>query len=78
MTASETSSDPLVAQLLPVVVHEVNNATQLLVGLKAMLEIPGGEALFAARPMTWRRASSRMADLGLAMAMLATAAGGTC
>ena len=49
MTASDSSSDPLVAQLLPVVVHEVNNATQLLVGLKAMLQIPGGDALFAAR-----------------------------
>lgn len=75
MTASETSSDPLVAQLLPVVVHEVNNATQLLVGLKAMLEIPGGEALFASRANDLASASTRMADLGFAMAILATAAG---
>ena len=75
MTASETSSDPLVAHLLPVVVHEVNNATQLLVGLKAMLEIPGGEALFAARANDLAATSVRMSDLGFAMAVLATAAG---
>ena len=75
MTPSETTSDPLVARLLPVVVHEVNNATQLLVGLKAMLEIPGGEALFASRANDLASASTRMADLGLAMAILATAAG---
>ena len=75
MTASDSSSDPLVAQLLPVVVHEVNNATQLLVGLKAMLQIPGGDALFAARADDLASTSTRMGDLGLAMAILATAAG---
>lgn len=75
MTASDSSRDLLVAQLLPVVVHEVNNATQLLVGLKAMLEIPGGDALFAARVDDLASTSTRMGDLGLAMAILATAAG---
>lgn len=75
MTAPKTSSDPLVARLLPLVVHEVNNTTQLLVGLKAMLEIPGGDELFAARANDLAQSSTRMGDLGLAMAMLATAAG---
>ena len=75
MTAAETSSDPLVARLLPVVVHEVNNATQFLVGLKAMLEIPGGDALFASRANDLASTSARMGDLGLAMAILATASG---
>lgn len=75
MSDTETSSDPLVARLLPAVVHEVNNATQLLVGLKAMLEIPGGDRLFAARANDLASTSTRMGDLGFAMAVLATAAG---
>lgn len=70
-----TSSDLLVARLLPAVVHEVNNATQLLVGLKALLAIPGGEAMFASRADDLGRTSHRMGDLGFAMAVLATAAG---
>lgn len=75
MSAQEASSDPLVAALLPAVVHEVNNATQLLVGLKAMLEIPGGDALFASRANDLAATSTRMSDLGFAMAVLATASG---
>ncbi len=61
--------------LLPVLLHEVNNTTQLLVGLRALLELPGGEALFAQRAGDLARASDAMYDLGFALAVVATAGG---
>lgn len=63
------------AKLLPALLHDVNNATQLLVGLKAMLEIPGGESMFAKRVDDLARTSARMDDLGFALAVLSTAGG---
>jgi len=72
---STSTSDPVAKVLLPVLVHEVNNTTQLLVGLRALLDIPGGEALFAERTDDLARASQRMDELGFALAVLATANG---
>lgn len=73
--AETTTSDPVSRLLLPVLVHEVNNATQLLVGLRALLDLPGGEALFAQRADELARTSLRMEELGFALAVLATSNG---
>lgn len=68
-------SDPLTRALLPVLVHEVKGATQLLVGLRSILDVPGGEALFEKRTPDLGHTSDRMHELGFAMAVLATASG---
>ncbi|QDV07349.1 hypothetical protein Poly30_28730 [Planctomycetes bacterium Poly30] len=70
-----TPSDPTARVLLPVLLHEVNNATQLLVGLRAILELPGGEAMFNSRADDLGRTSAMMDDLGFALAVVATAGG---
>ncbi|MEM9379254.1 MAG: hypothetical protein AAGB93_04820 [Planctomycetota bacterium] len=69
------TSDPVARTLIPVLVHEVNNTTQLLVGLRALLDLPGGEDLFSKRADELARASEQMNDLGFALAVLATANG---
>jgi len=69
------SSDPLTKALLPVLVHEVKGATQLLVGLRSILDVPGGEALFEKRAPDLSETSERMHELGFAMAVLSTANG---
>jgi hypothetical protein len=68
-------ADPTARVLLPVLLHEVNNATQLLVGLRAILELPGGEAMFNSRADDLARTSAMMDDLGFALAVVATAGG---
>ena len=70
-----STSDPVARTLIPVLVHEVNNTTQLLVGLRALLDLPGGEELFSKRADELARASQQMDDLGFALAVLATANG---
>lgn len=76
-SAGEPSAqaDPTARVLLPVLLHEVNNATQLLVGLRAILELPGGEAMFNSRADDLARTSAMMDDLGFALAVVATAGG---
>lgn len=73
--AASSPSDPVARVLLPVLLHEVNNATQLLVGLRAILELPGGEAMFNSRADDLGRTSHMMNDLGFALAVVATAGG---
>ena len=73
--AASKTSDPVARVLLPVLLHEVNNATQLLVGLRAILELPGGEAMFNSRADDLGRTSHMMDDLGFALAVVATAGG---
>jgi hypothetical protein len=73
--AAASTSDPVARVLLPVLLHEVNNATQLLVGLRAILELPGGEAMFNSRADDLGRTSHMMDDLGFALAVVATAGG---
>lgn len=41
--------DPYLRAALPALVHRVNNATQILTGLNALLSLPGGAELFATR-----------------------------
>ena len=50
--------DPCVQALMPVLLHELNNQTQLLTGLRAVLDMGGAEDLFAARADDLVRAAS--------------------
>ena len=61
--------------LLPVLIHEMNNGTQLLVGFRSLLDLPGGEVLFAQKAGELAAGSSRLEDLGFALAVLSTAGG---
>lgn len=69
-------SDPLAEALLPVLVHKLGNATQLLTGLNAMLQLDGGEELFQSRSNDLSRCSITLNDLGWAMAVVGSGAGG--
>lgn len=69
------SGDFVSKALLPILLHEVNNATQLLVGLRALLGLPGGDKMFAKRADDLARTSRTMDDLGFALAVLSTAGG---
>ena len=67
--------DPLARALMPVVLHRMANATQLLAGLEAVLAMEGGEALFEERADDLARASLDVEDLGWVMAVLGSAVG---
>jgi len=67
--------DPLVGGLLPVLLHEFNNQTQLLTGLRAVLELGGGDSLFYERADDLARAGDRTRDLGYILAVLGSALG---
>ncbi|MEL6430923.1 MAG: hypothetical protein AAFZ87_12550 [Planctomycetota bacterium] len=69
------TSDPVTRALLPALLHEINGATQLLVGLRAVLDLPQGEGMFAKRAPDLAETSERVHELGFAMAVLATASG---
>ena len=67
--------DPLVRDLMPVLIHKLGNTTQLLTGLNAMLGIDGGEEIFVERTDDLGRASSDVHRLGYALAVLGSAGG---
>jgi len=67
--------DPWVAALLPVLLHEFNNQTQLLTGMRAVLELGGADELFVARADDLARAGERARDLGYVLAVLGSALG---
>lgn len=69
------SSESVPRALLPVLIHEMNNGTQLLVGFRSLLDIPGGEALFGQKASELAAGSSRLEDLGFALAVISTASG---
>lgn len=69
------SSESVPRALLPVLIHEMNNGTQLLVGFRSLLDIPGGEALFAQKAGELAEGSHRLEDLGFALAVLSTSSG---
>jgi len=71
----EPTADPLTRALMPVLLHRLANATQLITGLNAMLGLEGGEELFATRSDDLARASREVVDLGWAMAVLGSASG---
>lgn len=69
------SSESVPRALLPVLIHEMNNGTQLLVGFRSLLDIPGGEALFAQKAGELADGSQKLEDLGFALAVLSTSSG---
>lgn len=71
-----SAPDPLTRALLPVLIHKLGNATQLLTGLNAMLAIDGGEELFEKHTPDLSRCALSLNELGWALATLGTAAGG--
>ena len=62
------SSESVPRALLPVLIHEMNNGTQLLVGFRSLLDIPGGEALFGQKAGELADGSRKLEDLGFAEA----------
>ena len=74
MSDSQTV-DPLVRALMPIVLHQMANATQLLAGLEAVLSLDGGDALFGDRADDLARTSLEVEDLGWVMAVLGSAVG---
>ncbi len=73
--AADRQVDPFVAGLLPVLLHEFNNQTQLLTGMRAVLELGGADALFFDRAEDLARAGDRARELGYALAVLGSALG---
>jgi len=68
-------ADPLARALMPVVLHQMANATQLLAGLQAVLSMEGGDAMLVERADDLARASLDVEDLGWALAVLGSAVG---
>jgi hypothetical protein len=76
MNASERGApDHLARKLLPVLLHKLANATQLLTGLNAMLSIEGGEELFSERSEDLSRCSRDVSELGWALAVVGSGNG---
>jgi len=67
--------DPLSAALLPVVIHDLNNATQLLTTLNTLLGMPGGERFLTERAGDLASVGEEVFELGWLMAALASSAG---
>ena len=67
--------DPLPSVLLPVLIHELNNATQLLTSLNTLLGVPGGEKFLSERAGDMASVGDEVVDLGWLLAALASAAG---
>ena len=67
------SGSALAAALMPVLLHKLSNATQLLSGLNTLLATRGGAQLALARAEDMARASSRIEDLGWILAVIASA-----
>lgn len=61
--------------LMPVVLHQMANATQLLAGLQAVLSMEGGDAVLEERADDLARTSLDVEDLGWALAVLGSAVG---
>jgi len=69
------SADPLSAALMPTLVHQLNNTTQLVTGLQALMNLPGGGDL-PLDPTEQLSSAAREVDAsGWCLAVLATAAG---
>jgi len=67
--------DPLTAALLPVVIHQLNNATQLLANLHALLSLGGADELLRARSDDLTETARSVHELGYVLAVLASASG---
>lgn len=68
-------SDPLAAALLPVLLHRLGNAGQLLTALRAVLGLEGGERALHERADDLATTAREVEELGWALAALASASG---
>ena len=75
MPTTATAADPLARALMPVLLHRLNNATQVLAGWNSLLGIPAADALLARRADDLADAARTTDDVGWALAVLASAAG---
>lgn len=78
MTASETPEravDALTAGLMPVVIHRLNNATQLLANFQALMQLGGADDLLRDRADDLAETAQTVHELGFVLAVLATASG---
>lgn len=71
----ESLVDPLGSALLPVVIHDLNNATQLLTTLNTLLGMPGGERFLSERADDLHSVGEEVFDLGWLLAALASSTG---
>jgi hypothetical protein len=67
--------DPLTAGLLPVVIHQLNNATQLLANFQALLSLGGAEEILRARSGDIADTAKSVHELGYVLAVIASASG---
>ena len=72
---TDSTPDPLVHALLPVLLHKLGNATQLLTGLNAMLAFDDGASLVAGRAADLARAGETIERMGWLLGVLGSAAG---
>jgi hypothetical protein len=70
-----TSGDQLAAAMMPVVLHRLNNTTQLLTGLNALLALDRSQSLFERRAEDVAYAARVVDELGWVLAVLASASG---
>lgn len=67
--------ETLTRELLPTLLHELANATQLLTGLHALMTLPGGDELLATREEDLGRAAEETHRLGWLLGVLGAASG---
>jgi hypothetical protein len=70
-----THEDPFTKAMLPVLMHRLNNATQLLQGWTALASLPGGASLAAERCSDLAEASRTIDETGWLLGVLASASG---
>ena len=75
MTHPTLPSDPLVTTLLPVLLHKLSNATQLLSTMNTLLGLEGGEQLALSKTREMAQTSGAVDELGWMLAALASSAG---
>ena len=68
-------ADPLASALLPVLMHRMNNTTQLLSTLNSLVRCQGGLKWLEERAGDLAQASDLVDDLGYVLAVLASACG---
>lgn len=70
-----TPDDPLTSGLLPVVIHQLNNATQLLANFQALLSLGGAEELLRSRSGDLADTAREVHQLGYVLAVIASSSG---
>ena len=72
---ASSAGDPLGAALLPVLLHRLGNAGQLLSALRSVLGLEGGERALHERADDLATTAREVEELGWALAALASASG---